>query len=226
MLLALLIGLAISLSSSGEALVRQAVLDAMEQRGFDAAKVEVEVLRVNGVDADAGALRVELSGDATPRARTQVRVVRELPDGGTEAGWALLNVSHFDSIAVLNSGVTSGDRFTLDDVRFEWMEVTAFRGRPLRTSDVELLPSDAVWSRNLAEGRPIRLDDIRLPFAAQTGDPVMMEYSRNGLTLRLPCQARESGAAGDIIRVYSSETRTTYRARLTGPGTATWIETR
>jgi flagellar basal body P-ring formation protein FlgA len=211
---------------TGDGSLRQAFLDAVNARGYDASRLKVEVLRVSGVDIDAHPVRVELQGDAFPRSRTQVRVLRELPQGGHEAGWALLNVSHFDSVAVLNHSITSGSTFSPDDIRFEWTDITAFRGTPMRTRDVSEFSADAVWSRSIAEGRVLRSDDVRAPFAAQTGDTVLMDYIRSGLVLRLSCRAREAGSTGDIIRLYSPETRATYRARLTGPGTATWIETR
>jgi flagellar basal body P-ring formation protein FlgA len=206
--------------------VRRAVLAAMDEGGIDASKVEVEVLRVNGLASTDGRVRVELPSDRAPRARTQVRLIRESESGATESGWALLNVLHFDSVAVTVAPAHVGSTFSDAGITFQWMDVTAFRGRPLRLSDLDALPADAIWGRSVAEGRPVRLEDLRLPFAAETGDTVLMEYARSGIVMRLSCRARESGSLGEVIRLYSPETRTTYRARLTGPGTATWIETR
>ena len=57
------------------------------------------------------------------------------------------------------------------------------------------------------------------------GDPVLMAYARGIITLKLNCKAREPGAVGDEIRLYAPNTDTTYRARLTAPGQAEWIET-
>ncbi|MEX1055510.1 MAG: flagella basal body P-ring formation protein FlgA, partial [Rhodothermales bacterium] len=61
--------------------------------------------------------------------------------------------------------------------------------------------------------------------AAETGDHVTLNYRRGAVQLRLTCKARESGAVGDVIRVYSDDTRSMYRARLTARGKADWIST-
>ena len=53
----------------------------------------------------------------------------------------------------------------------------------------------------------------------------MMRFERSGLHLNLTCKARETGHVDDEIRLYSADTGKTYRARLTAPGAATWIET-
>ena len=53
----------------------------------------------------------------------------------------------------------------------------------------------------------------------------MMRFERSGLHLNLTCKARETGHVDDEIRLYSTDTGKTYRARLTAPGAATWIET-
>jgi flagellar basal body P-ring formation protein FlgA len=222
---ALLLFITFLLFGGTESDVRQAVLSALVNRGADASKIEVEVLRVSGIGESAGPLRIELTGDAIPRSRAQVRVVRETA-AGTESGWALLNVVHFDSVAVTTSAIVAGSSLQMSDLSFEWMDVTAFRGRPLRKADLDVLPADAVWARPVAENRPVRVEDVRLPFAAETGDTILMDYTRSGLQFRISCRARESGSVGDVIRLYSPETRATYRARLTGPGTAVWIETR
>lgn len=215
----------ILLSTGTESGIRQAVISALLERGADASKIEVEVLRISGIEEDAEPVSIELTGDAIPRARAQVRVIHET-DAGTTTGWALLNVIHFDSVAVTSSAVTAGTSLSMSDLMFEWMDVTAFRGRPLLKADLDDLPEGAIWSRAVAERRPVRLTDVRLPFAAEAGDTILMDYTRSGLRFRLSCRARESGSVGDVIRLYSPETRATYRARLTAPGSAVWIETR
>lgn len=213
-------------SGGGDATVRDAVLEALRADGHETSGVEVEVLRVTGVDAATGRIRVELSGASLPRARTQVRVLSESSDGTTTTGWALLNVLHYDSVAVVTTDVNTGDPVSPSDVSFEWTDVTTFRGTPLRASERASLENGGVWARALRDGRLVRTDDLRRPFAAETGDTVIVEYTRGTLVLRLSGRAREPGAVGDVIRIYSPETRATYRARLTGEGIATWIETR
>jgi flagella basal body P-ring formation protein FlgA len=204
--------------------VRQAFLAALQEAGHDVSRLQVDVTRVTGLEK-ARITHVEWSGDL-PRARNQVRIHGVTGDGAETSGWALINVVHFDSVAVAAANVQSGDEFDPTSIDFEWMDVTSFRGQPLRPADVATLPDGAVWSRNVREGREVRVDDVRAPFAAEVGDTILMDYARGALRLRISGRAREGGAVGDVIRIYSPETRATYRARLTGQGTAIWIETR
>ena len=200
-----------------------------EQYPASAHRFDVRVKRVEAVfEAEAG-LRLDFpAGDGLPRGTTQVKLFAgSEATGWQKAGWALLYVARFDSVLVARATVPSGEEVSLDDAAIAWMETTTFRGEPLRPDDLHALADEGTLfaARSIREGRVLRRDDLRPAFAAETGQIVMMRYRRGSLTFDLSCKARQAGHRDDAIRLYSSETGKTYRARLTGPGTAEWIET-
>ena len=52
-----------------------------------------------------------------------------------------------------------------------------------------------------------------------------MTYERGGIALELSCKARNNGFEGDTVKLYSTDTKRMYRARITETGRAAWIET-
>lgn len=192
-------------------------------------RLDVRVLRT-GADVRAGAdVRLVLPAQAAlPRGRTQVDVLTRAGGAGwTKAGWALLYVAHFDSVVMARAVLDRDAAVTSEDVSVAWVETTTFRGEPLRAAAFRRLCADgAVFAaRRIPEGRPLRHDDLRAPLAVDTGGAVRMRYERGPVRLKIACQARERGRPGEMIRLYCPDTRTTYRARLTGPGTADWVQT-
>lgn len=197
-------------------------------------RLEVRVLRLSRdlqdtLTAAAPPLRIEApTRTALPRARTQVTILAGTEAAGwTKLGWAMLYVAHYDSVLVPTRQLPADEPLAAADLRTAWVETTTFRGEPLGPSELrKLLRDDEVFaSRTLREGRPLQRTDVRPPYAADIGEAVVMRFQRRRIALMLPCKAREPGYAGDVIRVYSPDTKTTYRVRLTDDGAADWIET-
>ncbi|NNE70166.1 MAG: flagellar basal body P-ring formation protein FlgA [Rhodothermales bacterium] len=187
-------------------------------------RLRISVIRSSSADEDAaGTVSVELPAiPVIPRGRLQVRLNRD----GQPAGTALINVAHFDSVGVVTAALDSGAELDGSSLRFVWMETTRFSGQPL-TPDVlrKWSGEPIVARRSLRVDRPIRVTDVGPRPAADTGDAIRMVYRRGSFKLELSCRARDRGQVGDIIRVYADDSDTMYRARLTGPGRAEWIET-
>ncbi len=196
----------------------------------EAARLRVRVLRTGGTVEETAPIRLSFPEEAAvPRGHTQVDVLS--PDstrGWRKTGWALLYVAHYDSVLVARVPLEAEAALTDAHVSVAWMETTRFRGEPLRAAVYRTLrAAHPIYVRHaLAAGRVLRSDDVRPPYATDTGQAVVMHYRRGDIDLRLTCKAREPGYTGDVIRLYYPDTRTTYRARLTGPGTAEWVETR
>lgn len=190
-------------------------------------RLAIRVVRLGSSVESAAGVRIRLNhSDAVPRGHTQVRLIALNDDTWDEAGWALLYVAHFDSVGMALSDVPQGDAVEADDVTFAWMETTKFRGEPLRPDDFRAVHSGELFAhRPLRSGEAIRVSDLRPAYLADTGQSVTMTYRRNGLELKLRCQAREPGIRGDVIRVYSQDTKSTYKVVLTGPGSAIWKAT-
>ena len=195
----------------------------------DAHRLDVRIKRVESTVEAGRALRLDFpADDEIPSGTTQVKLFAGSDTSGWEkVGWALLYVAHFDSVVVARTTLPSGADVSLADASIAWIETTTFRGEPLRPASLRALIHEGALfaARLLREGRVLRRDDLRRAYAAETGATVVMRYQRGGLTFDLSCKARRAGHLNDTIRLYSSETGKTYRARLTGPGTAEWIET-
>lgn len=215
--------------------VRDAMLAWLDAR-YPALRPRLDV-RVLRMDPEAEAvltsapepLRLDVPHPtAVPHARTQVTLLAGSEAAGYEKiGWAMLYVAHFDSLVVPTRTVRPDDPLAPEAVQMAWTETTTFRGEPLTPAAYrELLAQGDVFAvRTLREGRPLRSTDVRPPYLVDTGSSVRMHYARGRLAMTLTCKAREAGALGDEVRLYAPDTKTTYRARITGPGTAIWIET-
>jgi flagella basal body P-ring formation protein FlgA len=188
-------------------------------------RLRVEVTRVSGTAPAHANLKIKAGRfEGVPRGRTHVELEADGNGAWSDAGWALLFVSHFDSISVVLRDIMEGETIAASDAGAAWMDVTSFRGDPLPWA--EFASTDELIARRpIRSGEAIRTGDVRPPHAAQTGDHVTLNYRRGPVQLRLTCKARESGAVGDVIRIYSDDTRSMYRARLTAPGKADWIST-
>ncbi len=216
-----------SVAVDAEALVHDAARAYLESSYPEvAARLDVRVDRVV-TDALAGPIRIEPLSPEIPRALSKVNVFEQGTAGWQRAGWALIYVAHYDSVAIPTRDVERGAELTEKDFAAAWIETTRFHGDPLRTRALQsmLASTGAVAQRPLKAGRPLKQSDVRAPYAVQTGDAIRVRYVRNGFQLELQGQAREAGSVGDEIRVYSSDTRTNYRVRITAPGHADWMQT-
>ncbi len=215
-------------SSDGVSLDERAHAVLAERFPTEAHRLEVRVMRTSASLEDPTAVEVAFpSLDQLPRGRTQVRLRAQTPTGPRDAGWAQLYVAHYDSVMITRRTLSGDDEITSDDVYAAWMETTRFRGEPFRASDYAALRTEhsLYATHHLSDGRTLRQSDVRPPYAATTGSQVELRYERRGLALHLRCKAREPGYIGDVIRIYAPDTDATYRARLTAPGIAEWIET-
>ena len=189
-------------------------------------RLDVRVRRVSGDLRPLDRFRVVLpAADGLPRGTTQATLEAHDGDGWQAAGRALLYIAHFDSVMMTRATLASGAPVPPEAVNATWVETTNFRGDPLTPPAFRRLAAEAVAARRLPEGRLLRLSDLRPPYAAETGEAVLLRYRRGGLAFELPCTARAPGFRGDAIRLFCASTGKTYRARLAEPGTADWIET-
>ena len=207
----------------------QADLDA---RLGEAAAVEVRVQRWSLDGAGSlgdDALRIAWpAGDALPRGRVQVKLERR-DDAGqwTSGGWARLEVAHFDSVLVPVERLRKDDDVPPALLTPAWLDVTDLRTAPLTPAQYRRLldAGGAFATRGLRDGHPLLAGDLRPPYAAEAGTPVVLHYTRGAIRLKLSCTARSAGFVDDVIRLYAPATQAMYRARLTQPGVAEWIET-
>ena len=183
--------------------------------------VKVEVYRLSETVPDSFSL--QLSGwSALPTGKRQIRL---LPSSkGEPTGWALLRIRRFESVWVADKAIRQGMPITSGDLSRQWLEVTELTRPPL-SSSLFAKSKEVEARRYLGKGRILREGDIRLPYALEVGGKVDMLYKSGRIRMRLNCEARQPGRAGDVVRLYCSTTKSTYRAQLLSPSHATWVET-
>ena len=183
--------------------------------------IQVEAYRLSEAVPDSFSL--QLSGwDVFPTGRRQIRLL-PLSKGGP-TGWALLRIRRFDSVWVADKTIRQGESITSGELSRQWLEVTELTRPPLspslfaKSEEVEAI-------RYLRKGRILREGDLRPPYALDIGNTINMLYKSGRIRMRLDCEARQPGRAGDVVRLYCPTTKSTYRAQLLSPSRATWIET-
>lgn len=153
-----------------------------------------------------------------PKGRLQVEVI----DGGIVRGRAWIFVAHFDSVVIAREALSADQPIDASTVDVVWQETT--RQTSFLTARM-LADTALVAARSVPEGRIVRLSDVRPPDAVQPGDLVRLTLLRNGMAFLVDTQARQRGHIGQVIRVFSPDTRATYLARITHPGEARWVRT-
>ena len=84
-------------------------------------------------------------------------------------------------------------------------------------------PGDLVGktaASRLAPGNPIRSGTVAAPVVVKQGDDVFVRCLVGGLVISLKAEARADGAAGELVPMRKMNERSTFLARVTGPGEA------
>lgn len=207
---------------ANEAIVDGANADISARWPELAQRVEVRVLRMTGDEAEMdGDLRVRLLTDAPPRGRTSAELhVRDASGSWRRVGWALLEVAWFGEAVILTESVQRGAPISREAFKVERTDITNVTA-PLVAMD-SLGGENWTAARTLASGTTLTVDLVERPNAANRGDAVRFRYERGAVAIDLVGEARERGAVGDVIRVYSSDTRSTHRVLMTAPGEGIW----
>ncbi len=184
---------------------------------------EVQVVRLSGEAAHAAPpLRVRFRDEA-PRGRVSAEVEARQPDGSwAPVGWAYLEVSVFETAAVLTRDVERGQPLA-GAVRFERVETTRLHDPAL--SPATFHASGWTATRTLRAGTVLTTRLVEAPAAVEAREPIRVHYERGVVRVTLDCEARERGAVGESVRAYCSDTRSLYRVHLTAPGEGDWTAT-
>ncbi|MDQ7041196.1 MAG: flagellar basal body P-ring formation chaperone FlgA [Rhodothermus sp.] len=207
----------------------QQAIDSLLAEAFPALKGHLvpRLVRYQAVEASRFRLRLPPAVD-DPTGSLQVEIW--MPDRqGTwrKAGWALFYVARYDSVVVTRQMLQRNEPVDPAALEIAWLETTRLRTPPLTPARLRQLQQQGplLAKRAVAAGQILRADDLRPPYAVQTGETVWMRYRRGSLVLRLRCQARAAGFIGEVIELYAPQTRATYRGRIVAPGLVEWIAT-
>ncbi len=139
----------------------------------------------------------------------------------------MLYVAHYDSVGVIMRRLEEDEPVMPAEIRFVRIETTRFHGEPLTPQILSQLQAqgELFANRFLKAERTLRADDIRNALDVALGQSVIMTYRRDAFVLEFTCKARMQGFIGDEIKLFAPATNKTYRARISGPGRAQWLET-
>lgn len=116
----------------------------------------------------------------------------------------------------------SGTRIEKDDLHSRW--VTIRLGRSDLVESTEALIGKRL-QRTLLSGQPFRKNDISRQYLVEAGDQVRVIINRQGIRVEVTGVAREGGAKGDRIRIYSNQTKRKYVGEVVRPGITLWKNT-
>lgn len=190
--------------------------------------LKVRVVRTGGNIGESGPLELFWpDSHEIPKALLRVNIHSQTGQSNRHKGWALLYIAHFDSVLVANRSFKNSEEVFESDLSTIWAETTRFHGNPLSPDAIrQLAKQGQIYSnRYISEKKILKENDLRNAYDIDTGQQVIMHYNRNGISLELACKSRNRGFNGDIIKLFSPDTQHTYKARITAPQTATWVET-
>lgn len=133
-----------------------------------------------------------------------------------------LQVEQSRVLPVAAQRILSGEELTVDQFATEWVDVTRLNGDYV--TDLDEIRGMQL-RRTLLAGQPVRRSDIWTPPVVSAGDQITLVFMTDFMQVTIPATARQDGQPGDVIRIYSSETRRTYLAEVSGPGEVLWKQT-
>jgi flagella basal body P-ring formation protein FlgA len=109
-----------------------------------------------------------------------------------------------------------------EDLELQWVPVLEYQGKLV--SDTAILKGKTL-RRTLLAGQPVREKYVSRNYVIEAGDQVKVIIERAGIWVQVTGEARENGAKGDKIGIYSKETRRKYVGEVIRPGVTLWKNT-
>jgi flagella basal body P-ring formation protein FlgA len=117
--------------------------------------------------------------------------------------------------------LSSGSKISKNDIRMQWKRTPIAENY---VTDKQQLIGKTL-RKTLVSGQPIRSDYIGADYIIKAGDKVRLIVEKKGLRIEIVAEARENGAKGESIRVYSDETRRKYVGQIISEGIVKWKKT-
>lgn len=115
-----------------------------------------------------------------------------------------------------------GKKFTIDRIKPLWIPFEAnFKQFVLDKED--LLGNEA--SRVLIPGKPIKVNEVKIPSILEAGAEVSLLFKNGALVLSLQCESMDDAALGEKVSIYCKEQRTKYVGIVESPTVASWSKT-
>lgn len=162
---------------------------------------------------------VELKGQV--RRYTDFEVLYE-ERGGREKASIQLAVEIEKRLPVVMRRISRGEVIGEGDLEEQWVSLARNRGALME--EISRI-SGKKLRRTLLAGQPVWRSYLVREYIIDAGDRVKVIIEKKGVRVQLMGEARENGAKGDIISIYSEETRNKYKGEVIRPGITKWKQT-
>ena len=133
-----------------------------------------------------------------------------------------LKVKAEQKLPVVTDRLRKGDKLEEKNLAYQWVSISQ-SGESYYTSTEELIGK--TLRRTLLSGQPIRKSYVSRDLIIKAGDQVRVFIKRSGIQVQVSGEAREDGAKGDRIKIFSNETNRKYVGEVLRPGVIQWKST-
>lgn len=126
------------------------------------------------------------------------------------------------NIPVVIKRLRKGSALSEENLAKQWVSITKNRGTYITSTDKLI---GKTLRRTLLSGQPVPRSYISRDLIIRAGDEVKVVIEQNGVQVQVTGEAREDGAKGERIKVYSNETRRKYEGKIIRPGVIQWKNT-
>lgn len=133
-----------------------------------------------------------------------------------------LKVDIEQKLPVVTERVTRGEKLTEEVLIKQWVSLSRNSGSYI--TKINFLIGKTL-RHTLLPGYPVRKSSISRDLIIKSGDAVKVVIENRGIKVQVTATAREDGAIGDRINVYSNETRKKYKGEVIRPGVVKWKST-
>ncbi len=163
--------------------------------------------------------RVELHGQI--RRYTNFEVVYN-QRGNRKRAEIQLKVKAEQKLPVVTDRVRKGSKLEETHLAYQWVSISQ-RGESYFASTEKLIGK--TLRRTLLSGQPVRKSYVSRDLIIKAGDEVRIFIKRRGIQVQVSGEAREDGAKGDRIKIFSDETNRKYVGEVLRPGVIQWKNT-
>lgn len=150
----------------------------------------------------------------------QVTIKDSLTGSRTDRMQVFVAVEQY--LPVASRRIQRGDSIDGENAHLAWFDVT--RGNQNWITSLESVEGQVAESI-INAGNPFTLSNIGSMPVVFAGDTINLLYSPGGLQVQLTCVARQDGAVGERIRLYSQETGKIYLGEVINNSTVKWKST-
>ena len=164
-------------------------------------------------------LSVQLSGQI--RRYTNFEVVYN-QRGNRKRAEIQLKVKAEQKLPVVRDRIRKGIKLEEKHLAYQWVSITQMSKSYIAGIE-ELLGK--TLRRTLLSGQPIRTSYVSRDVIIKAGDEVSVFIKRRGIQVQVSGVAREDGAIGERIKIFSNKTKRKYVGEILRPGVIQWKST-